>query len=247
MTPRWRDHAQHANEAANASAENRLRFGSTARAERRPCVSAAPLSIVCAESDPQTEEHTEEQSLLERAAAGDAGAVRELYRTHADSVHRQVARILGVDDGNVDDVVQQVFLAALDGASAFGGRSSVGSWLLGIATRRALDESRRRWRRSRWRSIGQWMGGLGASTSHSAAVGMGQPARGPDHRLSRLSEAEQLLQCLTPEQRAVFVLKEVEGYTFKEISELLGVGISTLHARLQSARKRLDAAIEESP
>ncbi|MEM9067324.1 MAG: RNA polymerase sigma factor [Myxococcota bacterium] len=169
---------------------------------------------------------------LARAAAGDQRAVRALYRAHVERVHRHVARILGAHDPDVEDVVQRVFLAALDGAGSFGGRSKVGTWLLGIATRRALDEARARWRRDRWGRI-------------SHAVGIGRPAVRPDVRHEARTSAEALLQELNPDQRTVFVLKEVEGHTLQEIKEMTGVGISTLHARLKAARKKLDAALAE--
>jgi len=170
---------------------------------------------------------------LRRAGAGDERATRELYRAHVDRVYRHVARVLGPDDPDLEDVVQKVFLAALDGAADFEGRSKVRTWLMGIATRRALDASRKRWRRRRWQKLG-------------AVVGLGRPASGPDERVHHLGEAERLLQCLTPDQRVVFVLKEVEGHTLKEISAITGgTGISTLHARLKAARKRLDEALAE--
>jgi RNA polymerase sigma-70 factor (ECF subfamily) len=60
-----------------------------------------------------------------------------------------------------------------------------------------------------------------------------------------LREARAALAQLTPDQRTVFVLHAVEGYTFKEIQEMTGVGISTLHARLKAARKRLDKLVSE--
>jgi DNA-directed RNA polymerase specialized sigma24 family protein len=50
-----------------------------------------------------------------------------------------------------------------------------------------------------------------------------------------------MLSKLPPEQRLVFVLHDVEGYTFAEISGVTGIGISSLHGRLMAARKRLDA------
>src|SRR5690348_5043486 len=85
-----------------------------------------------------------ERALLSRAASGDEAAVRELYRSHVSRMHRQASRILGTDDPDVEDVVQQAFLAALDGAAKFDGRSSVSTWLFGITTRRALDAARAR-------------------------------------------------------------------------------------------------------
>ncbi|MFK7990854.1 MAG: RNA polymerase sigma factor [Sandaracinaceae bacterium] len=168
-----------------------------------------------------------DQVRLRDAAAGDERATRELYRAHIAPVHRCVARILGPGDPDIDDVVQQTFLAALAGAPKFDGRAKVSTWLVGIASRRALDAARARHRRRRWSKVTEW-------------VGLGQPASAPDARHEALSEAEAALAALHPDQRTVFVLKEVEGYTFQEISDMTGIGISTLHARLKAARRRID-------
>jgi len=168
-----------------------------------------------------------ERELLRSAAGGDEQAVRTLYRTYAVRLHRHAARVLGGEDADVEDVVQQVFLAALEGASRFDGRSSLSTWLFGITTRRALDAARSRWRRGRWGRLAE-------------SVGLGAPAAAPDERYHLLSEAERLLGKLAPEQRLVFVMHDVEGYTFAEISGVTGIGISTLHGRLVAARRRIE-------
>ena len=80
---------------------------------------------------------SDDRALLERAAGGDELAVRELFRGHIGRMHRQAARILGADDPDVEDVVQQAFLAALDGAAKFDGRSSVATWLFLAPTMRS--------------------------------------------------------------------------------------------------------------
>jgi RNA polymerase sigma-70 factor (ECF subfamily) len=170
--------------------------------------------------------------LLARAAAREEGAVRALYRAHVGRVHRCVARILGATDADVEDVVQQTFLAALDGAGGFDGRSSVATWIVGIASRRALDHARARWRRGRWARIGE-------------RVGLGRAEARPDEVHDARAAAERALAALPPELRAAFVLHEVEGYTLAEIREMTGVAISTLHSRLGAARKRLDAALAQ--
>ena len=173
----------------------------------------------------------EERVLLGRAAAGDEMAVRELFRTHVGRLHRQAARVLGADDPDVEDVVQQAFLAALDGAAKFDGRSSLSTWLFGITTRRALDAARARWRRQRWSRLAE-------------SVGLGSPSAAPDDGYELRSDAELMLSKLPPEQRLVFVLHDVEGYTFAEISGMTGLGISSLHGRLMTARKRIDKMVE---
>ena len=182
----------------------------------------------------RTTARDEDRELLSRAAAGDEQAVRVLYRTHVAKLQRQAARVLGTNDPDIEDVVQQAFLAALDGAGKFDGRSSVQTWLFGIVTRRALDAARSRYRRQRFARFVHTLG------FHSDSA---PPA---DASYQAGAEAQRLLEQLSPLQRTVFVLHDVEGYTFAEISGLIDVGISTLHGRLMAARKRLDALQNDS-
>jgi RNA polymerase sigma-70 factor (ECF subfamily) len=172
----------------------------------------------------------DDRELLDRAAAGDEAAVRVLFRTHAPRMHRQAARVLGSDDPDIEDVVQQAFLAALEGANRFDGRSSLSTWLFGITTRRALDSARARWRRRRWSRLAE-------------SVGLGTQSLSPDRRQEMSSDADALLAKLSPELRLVFVLHDVEGYTFAEISGITKLSISSLHGRLVSARAKLDLAL----
>ena len=58
-------------------------------------------------------------------------------------------------------------------------------------------------------------------------------------------DADTMLAQLPPELRMVFLLHDVEGYTFAEISGMTGMGISSLHGRLMSARKRLGHLVAE--
>lgn len=183
----------------------------------------------------------DDRALLARAAEGDEVAVRKLYRAHLGKLLRHASRILGATDPDVEDVVQQAFLAALDGAAKFDGRSSVQTWLFGIVTRRALDAARARYRRRRFSrllaSVG--MGGVGGAQDTASY----QPA--PDHAYQTANELERTLSALSPMQRVVFVLHDIEGYTFAEISGLTDVGISTLHGRLLAARKSIDAYVSQ--
>lgn len=198
--------------------------------ERPRGVGQSTARVVKLAKDAET---LDEHELLRQAGEGRDAAVKWLFRTHVARVHRTCARILGPQDPDVEDVVQQVFLAAIKGAPRFDGRSKVATWITGIATRRALDQARARYRRNRWRQVDEM-------------VGLGRAAARPDIRHHALRRAHAALEELTPDQRAVFVLHSVEGYTFNEIREMTGVGISTLHARLKAARKRLDAFVSES-
>lgn len=177
-------------------------------------------------------EGADARALLAAAAAGDTAAFRRVYRENVDKVHRTVQRILGASDGDVDDVVQQTFLAALEAArkDGFDGRSKLSTFLLGIASRRALDAARERQRRARWSRIPV----IGALLPAPKA----QPSDVEDRGF-----AVWALGHLSPEQRQAFVLFAVEGHTLQEISDMTGTGLSTLHARVQAARKKLDALL----
>jgi RNA polymerase sigma-70 factor (ECF subfamily) len=177
----------------------------------------------------------DDRALLLRAGQGDESAVRRLYRMHVGKLLRHAGRILGPSDPDVEDVVQQAFLAALDGASRFDGRSSVQTWLFGIVTRRALDAARARYRRRRFSRVLESVGLSGGSHSQSA----------PDRAYQAADEVERALAELAPMQRVVFVLHDIEGYTFAEISGLTDVGISTLHGRLLAARKCIDGHLAQ--
>ena len=170
----------------------------------------------------------QEISLVRSASEGDEAAAVRIYQAHVDRVYRTVARIVGPHDPELEDIVQEVFLAVIRGGSRFSGRSKLSTWIVGIATRRALDHTRARWRRSRF----QWL---------RERVGLGRPALEPDRSVLARSEAEELLLALSPDQRVVFVLCDVEGFALREVSEMTGTGVSTLHARLKAARRVLHA------
>jgi RNA polymerase sigma-70 factor (ECF subfamily) len=177
----------------------------------------------------------DDHALLRRASAGDEEAARRLFRSHVQRLHRHVSRLLGQGDPEVEDVVQQVFWAAFRGAERFDGRAHVGTWLFGIATRRALDTARARFRRQRWARLGEAI--------DLPWLGLGDRANTPDAVHAARSEADALLLRLHPDQRMVFLLHDVEGRTFAEIAAMTGIGISTLHNRLKAAHRRLDQLI----
>ncbi|MCA9600474.1 MAG: RNA polymerase sigma factor [Myxococcales bacterium] len=168
---------------------------------------------------------------MARVAARDSLAARQLYRAHADRVFRAVARVMGRWHPDVEDVVQQVFVTAFLRPETFEGRSRLSTWLVGIAARRAVDAVRASERRRRWAKLKRRFG-----MESEGAV---------DQRAHVRAEAERYLDLLRVEQRAVFVLCEVEGYTLKEVSEMTAVSVSTLHSRLKAARRRLDEALSD--
>lgn len=160
----------------------------------------------------------------------------ELYETHVDFVWRNAAR-LGVDEGTVDDVVQQVFLVLHRRLADRPRQAPIKAWIFGVLTHVVRDYRRSIRRKSPHRMTPP----IDPETLVDAH------GRGPFDALARV-EAERLvhrlLDDLSDEKREVFLLAELEQLTGLEISELLGVNTSTVYSRLRAARHDFERAVQ---
>jgi RNA polymerase sigma-70 factor (ECF subfamily) len=162
--------------------------------------------------------------LAERAAGGDDRAFGVLYQRHARYVAGVAYRLLGAD-AEVDDVVQETFLAALEHLPALRDTGAVRPWLARIAARRVLHRFSAR---SRLRS-------LLASLTHTSAT------RSEPQLRQAMGELERALSALRPELRIPWVLHEVEGETLPEVARLVGVSLATVKRRIAEAERALGA------
>jgi RNA polymerase sigma-70 factor (ECF subfamily) len=152
----------------------------------------------------------------------------ELYETHAQRVWRTVAR-LGVRPPNIEDAVQEVFLAAHRQLGEFEGRSSAVTWLIGIAVKTAANHRRRQAR--------------GVVPLVDALPAPGPGVEEELERRRRAFELEEVLQRLPPEQREVVVLCDLEQLSGPEVSEALEVNLNTIYSRLRLGRAALLKAL----
>lgn len=177
---------------------------------------------------------------LPRLAATDApaparatGAVsfRQVYDAHFAFVWRTVAN-RGIPASSMDDVVQEVFLVVHRKLPEFEGRSSVRTWLSGIARRVVLDHVRKR--------------GNQPAAHEPIDEQEVEGAEDPALELERRAAAklvDRLLAKLSDVQREVFVLHELEQLTTREIAELTGTNENTVQTRLKAARKAFQEAL----
>lgn len=150
-----------------------------------------------------------------------------LFREHAPYVWRALRR-LGVHEADVEDVCQEVFLVVLRRQGDFEGRSSVRTWIYGIAVRVASDY--RRSARVRREVL-------------TAEVPEGSQGA-PQHEALALRESaaalDRLLDMLDEGKRAVFVLYEIEQLTIGQVAEAVGCPLQTAYSRLLAARKIIE-------
>ena len=170
---------------------------------------------------------------LARAQRGEEAAWRALVECYQHAVFALLSRMLSpfARRDLVEDLAQETFLRAFRALPMFDraapGRLS--SWLLTIATRLALDQLRQR---------------RPAPDEVHAVHFQAVPASRPDRRL--LSEGlTRAVEGLSPDHRAVVLLREVHGLGYDEIAKALAISVGTVKSRLSRARAELRAALAE--
>ena len=154
-----------------------------------------------------------------------------LYEEHFAFVWRSL-RGLGVQMGQLDDAVQEVFLVVHRRSSEFERRSSLKTWLFGIAYRVAAN-ARRSARRRPAESL--------VDEPHSE-----DPS--PEQNAARAETArfvERFLSGVDEEQRAAFIACLLEEMSVPEAAEALGVNVNTLYSRVRAVRARFAAALAQ--
>jgi RNA polymerase sigma-70 factor (ECF subfamily) len=165
--------------------------------------------------------------------APDPQAFARLYAEGFAAVWRLLTR-LGVASSAVDDAAHDVFVIAWRRLGEFNGRSTLKTWLLGIAVRVAAD-----YRRKNQRTVIPLSADLPAP---------GSPEEQASQREAR-DRVHHLLGQLRPERREIFVLMELEELSAPEVAEALGMNLNTVYTRLRAARQdfnALAAALQES-
>ncbi|MBA3454018.1 MAG: RNA polymerase sigma factor [Deltaproteobacteria bacterium] len=161
----------------------------------------------------------------------EAPSFAALYRDQARYVFR-VLRRLGVAAKDVEDVCQDVFVVVHRKLPEFAHRSTIRTWLYGIALRCASDYRRRA---HVVREVS------GALENHEPTVGADQP-QAVAHRQAR-ALLDRIIEELDDDKRAVFVLFELEELTMVEVAEVVGCPLQTAYSRLYAARSAVEAAM----
>jgi RNA polymerase sigma-70 factor (ECF subfamily) len=156
-----------------------------------------------------------------------------LYREHFVFVWRSLYR-LGVREADVPDACQEVFLVAHRRLPEFEGRAKVTTWLFRICLRVASGSLRRA-------HVKREVLDEAALESELSADRDPESSRAHGEGLRLLEVA---LDALSLEQRTVFVLFELEGFTSTEIAETLELPLGTVYSRLRAARERFEQRLK---
>jgi RNA polymerase sigma-70 factor (ECF subfamily) len=189
--------------------------------------------------------------------AGDEAAFRDLVARHHGSLKR-FARSFGASNAVAEEVVQETWLAALEGLDRFEGRSSLRGWLFGIVKNQATKRAARE-RRSLPLSVVQGDEGGGAIVDPTRFQGEDgcwpdhwaappRPWEDPERRLASLEVRERLREAiatLPPRHQVVLALRDVEGIPPDEVCELLEISEANQRVLLHRGRTALRKILED--
>lgn len=176
-----------------------------------------------------------ERSLARRFASGEPSAFDELVAEFSPRIARLAHRLLGWQSGvgeraDIDDVVQEVFVAALKRQRYFRGDASLWTWLSAIAFNQCRSRLRRR------RSWRRWM------SFQREAKDRPTSSLIRDETSQRVREA---VSQLKQDDRQVIVLFYLEEQSVRQIAEMLGRTYNAIEVRLHRARHRLAGLLKE--
>lgn len=170
----------------------------------------------------------DDSELIAGARAGDRMAARRLYDRHAPRVYRLIYRSVG-DEELAREYTQDTFVKVFQRLDQYRGESAFSTWLHSVAMS-MLFTGLRRLKRVRAREL-----------ELSTAVTLPSRDEATDPHLRERLQSE--LERLPPRLRIPIVLHDVEGYTHREIGQMLDIPEGTSKARLSEARARLRVAL----
>src|SRR5262245_6567961 len=178
---------------------------------------------------------TDDRELVRRAQKNDKEAFEELVRRHQHRVFA-VARGILKRQEDVEDIAQQVFVKAYFSLKRFDQRAAFSTWLYKITVNECWDLLRKRKARPL-----VYEADFSEEQSRQFGASEQLAAGGPDtsERLAMRQRLDNMLAQLDERDRAMLILKEVEGFSVEEIADSLGLNANTVKVRLFRARRRV--------
>src|SRR5579863_4844513 len=177
----------------------------------------------------------DDRELVRRAQKEDKQAFEELVKRHQSRVFAVAGGILRNRE-DVEDIAQQVFVKAYFSLKRFDQRAAFSTWLYKITVNECWDLLRKRKARPL-----VYESDFSEEQSRQYAAPDREVAQGPDtsDRMAMRERLESMLGLLEKRDRAMLVLKEVEGFSVEEIAESMGLNANTVKVRLFRARRRI--------
>ncbi len=183
----------------------------------------------------------EELAAVQRVQRGDASAFEALVAAYEKNVYNLALRMTGRPE-DAEDMAQEAFLKAYSSIRSFRGDSKFSVWLYRIVSNVCLDHLRRQSRRQTVSLSAE------DDEGEDVQLDLADTAQSPEALLERKLTRESVrrgLAQLPPDARQILLLREIQGLSYEEIGETLGLEPGTVKSRIFRARKRLCAFLLE--
>ncbi len=178
--------------------------------------------------------------LIEKLKTGDRAAFDVLVSAHAERVLNTCFKFFQ-DKTDAEDISQEVFIEVFRSVKSFRVNSKLSTWIYRIAVTKCLDELKKRKRKRRFAGL--------AKIIHLDDVrdfiGGGKMPDSDIHEKDRLMEIMEALDTLPDNQRIAFTLSKVEGYTSKEIAEIMNTTTVAVDSLVSHAKKKTCKKLEK--
>ncbi|PYR89472.1 MAG: RNA polymerase subunit sigma-24 [Acidobacteria bacterium] len=183
----------------------------------------------------------QEALFVSRLKANEDAAYDELVRTYSGPIYHVAYRMTG-DAAEASDAVQDIFLKIFRNIGGFKGEAALKTWIFKIAFSEILNRLRWWKRRHRYATLS-----LDESPDGNApGDGVADAGPTPEEVLQakeRENAIQQALRRLSHEHRSIIVLRDIEGFSYTEIADVLGISMGTVKSRLARARADLKKSL----
>ena len=179
----------------------------------------------------------QELAVIRRVQRGDTDAFEALVAAYEKNVFNVALQMTGNRE-DAQDMTQEAFLKAYSSLSSFRGDSKFSSWLYRIVSNVCLDFKRRQGRRPSSSLT------MEDDEGENIQLDIADESQSPEALLERKMTREAVragLQQLPDEQRQILLLREIQGLSYEEIGEAMGLEAGTVKSRIFRARKKLCA------
>ena len=182
-------------------------------------------------------EAAEERILIQRAAEGDTESFEALILSCKDKAYGIALRYLKNEEDAMD-AVQESFIKIYKGLPNFNFESRFDTWVYRIVTNACSDLYRKNKKNSKIVRLSNAYG----DDDDSADFDIPDTRESPEERSERKEESSYILRCLdmlSAEHREAIILRDIKGFSYEEISEILDCSLGTVKSRISRARLRL--------
>jgi RNA polymerase sigma-70 factor (ECF subfamily) len=187
-----------------------------------------------------------EAQFIERLKRGEAAAFEQLVAERSGEIYGLLFR-LTENSEEARDLTQETFLRAFQSIDRFRGEADLRTWIYRIA----INQARNRWRwwRRRRRDTTISLDATQGDSSHTLLSTLAESSNNPEQQTlahEREVVLRSALQRVGRAYRETVILRDIEGFTYEEIAETLGINVGTVKSRLARGRQELRQKLEGS-